>query len=59
VAGLGFAIWVGALAGWLGPLPEGLMSPVGGALVAIALFWNGHLRHQSVCGSCPCPAHLA
>jgi hypothetical protein len=59
VASLGFAVWVAALAGWLGPLPESLMSPLGGSLVAISLFWNGHLRHQSVCGSCACPVHPA
>ena len=59
VAGTGFALWSAAHAGWMAPLPESLMSPLGGGLVAIALFWNGHLRHQAVCGSCPCPVHLA
>jgi chromate transport protein ChrA len=59
VAALGFAVWIAALAGWLGPLPESLMSPLGGVLVAISLFWNGHLRHQAVCGSCVCPVHPA
>ena len=59
VAALGFAVWIAALAGWLGPLPESLMSPLGGLLVAISLFWNGHLRHQAVCGSCACPVHPA
>ncbi len=57
VASLGFAVWVAALAGWTGPLPESFMSPLGGSLVAISLFWNGHLRHQVVCGSCACPVH--
>ena len=37
---VGFAVWIAALAGWLGTLPESLMSPVGGLLVAISLFWN-------------------
>ncbi len=50
VAALGFVVWIAALAGWLGTLPESLMSPLGGLLVAISLFWNGHLRHQAVCG---------
>ena len=59
VASLGFAVWIAALAGWLGTLPESLMSPLGGLLVAISLFWNGHLRHQAVCGSCACPVHPA
>jgi hypothetical protein len=59
VAALGFLIWIAALAGWLGPLPESLMSPLGGLLVAISLFWNGQLRHQAVCGTCPCPVHPA
>lgn len=57
IASLGFAVWVAALAGWLDPLPESLMSPLGGLLVAVSLFWNGHLRHQAVCGSCACPVH--
>ena len=59
VASLGFAVWIAALAGWLGPLPESLMSPLGGLLVAISLFWNGHLRHKAVCGECACPVHPA
>ena len=54
-----FAVWGAALAGWLGTLPESLMSPFGGLLVASSLFWNGHLRHQAVCGSCACPVHPA
>ena len=59
VAALGFAVWIAALNGWLDPLPEALMSPLGGLLVAVSLFWNGHLRHQAVCGSCACPVHPA
>ena len=59
VASLGFAVWVAALAGWMGPLRESLMSPVGGSLIAISLFWNGHLRHRAVCGFCACPVHPA
>ena len=56
---LGFAVWIAALAGWLGALPESVMSPLGGLLVALSLFWNGHLRHQAVCGACACPVHPA
>ena len=59
LASLGFAVWIAALSGWLGTLPESLMSPLGGVLVASSLFWNGHLRHQAVCGSCACPVHPA
>ena len=59
VAALGFAVWIAALNGWLDPLPESLMSPLGGLLVAVSLFWNGHLRHQAVCGPCACPVHPA
>ena len=59
LASLGFAVWIAALAGWLGTLPESLMSPLGGLLVASSLFWDGHLRHRAVCGSCACPAHRA
>ena len=57
LASLGFVVWIAALAGWLGTLPESLMSPLGGLLVALSLFWNGHLRHQAVCGACACPVH--
>ncbi len=57
VASVGFAVWIAALAGWLGPLPESLMSPLGGLLVAVSLFWSGHLRHKAVCGACTCPVH--
>jgi hypothetical protein len=59
VASVGFAVWIAALAGWTSPLPESLMSPLGGSLVATSLFWNGHLRHKAVCGSCTCPVHPA
>ena len=57
IASLGFAVWIAALAGWLAPLPESLMSPLGGVLVAGSLFWSGHLRHKVVCGACACPVH--
>ena len=59
VAAVGFGVWSTSVAGWLEPLPEAVMSPVGGLLVASALFWNGRLRHQAACGSCACPAHRA
>jgi hypothetical protein len=59
IASLGFAVWIAALAGWSGTLPESVVSPVGGLLVAGSLFWNGHLRHKAVCGSCACPVHPA
>ena len=57
MAAAGFAVWSTAVAGWLEPLPEAAMSPLGGLLVAGALFWNGRLRHQTACGPCACPAH--
>ncbi len=57
VAGAGFVVWSSSVAGWLGPLPEAAMSPLGGLLVAGALFWNGRLRHQAACGPCLCPVH--
>ncbi len=57
VAALGFVVWIAALAGWPGTVPESLMSPLGGLLVAGSLFWNGHLRHQAVCERCACPVH--
>ena len=34
-------------------------SGLGGLLVAVSLFWNGHLRHKAVCGACACPVHPA
>ncbi len=57
LAVVGFGVWTLAVAGLLGPLPEALMSPIGGMLVAGSLFWNGRLRHQAACGPCACPAH--
>lgn len=54
---LGFMVWEASVAGWLGPLPEAAMSPVGGLIVAATLVWNGRLRHGAVCGECTCPAH--
>ena len=59
LASVGFAVWAAALAGWSGALPESVVSPVGGLLVAGSLFWNGHLRHKAVCGACACPVHPA
>lgn len=57
VAAVGFAVWSLAVAGLLEPLPEAVMSPLGGMMVAGSLFWNGRLRHQAACGPCACPAH--
>lgn len=57
IAAAGFAVWITSVAGWLEPLPEAATSPLGGLLVAGALFWNGRLRHQAACGPCSCPAH--
>ena len=53
----GFAVWGLSVAGLLAPLPEAATSPMGGLLVAGALFWNGRLRHQAACGPCSCPVH--
>ena len=53
----GFVVWGASVAGWLEPLPEAAMSPLGGLFVAGALFWNGRLRHQAACGPCACPVH--
>jgi len=57
LAGAGFAVWGLSVAGGLEPLPEAATSPLGGLLVAGALFWNGRLRHRAACGPCACPAH--
>ena len=59
LAAMGFAVWIAALAGWLGPLPGSLMTQLGGLLVATSLCWSGHLRHKAVCGACACPVHPA
>ena len=57
IAAVGFVVWSASVAGWLEPLPEAVMSPVGGMLVAGSLFWNGRLRHRAACGPCACPVH--
>ena len=57
MAAAGLAVWSTSVAGWLEPLPEAAMSPLGGLLVAGALFCNGRLRHQAACGPCACPVH--
>ena len=57
IAAVGFGVWGMSVAGLLAPLPEALMSPLGGVLVAGSLFWNGRLRHRAACGPCACPAH--
>lgn len=57
LAGVGLITWATALVGWLAPLPEPVMSPVGGLMLAGALFWNGRLRHQVACDDCGCGMH--
>lgn len=54
---LGAAMWIAAdpLA-WSGAsLVAGHVA--GGLLLAAGMAWNGHLRHQTACGACACPAH--
>lgn len=55
---LGGIIWAGSIAGRFEEMfPEAFTSAAGGILVALALFWNGHLRHQVECkDDCACPA---
>ena len=57
LAAFGFLIWGAAVSGSVEFLPEAVLAPVGGAVVAGSLFWNGRLRHKAVCGSCACPVH--
>ena len=57
LAAFGFLVWGTAVAGSLELLPEAVVAPVGGSLVAVSLFWNGRLRHKAVCASCACPVH--
>ena len=57
LAAFGFLVWGSAVAGWVGPLSERVVAPVGGLMVAVSLFWNGRLRHRAVCDSCACPVH--
>ena len=57
LAGAGLAIWTLAIFGWLAPLPEPVMSPFGGLMLAGALFWNGRLRHEAACTDCGCGMH--
>ncbi len=54
---LGLATWTAALFGWLAPLPEPVMSPLGGLMLAGALYWNGRLRHEAACSDCGCGMH--
>jgi MerC mercury resistance protein len=53
----GLAVWAAAVLGWLAPLPEPVMSPLGGLTLAGALFWNGRLRHEAACNDCGCGMH--
>lgn len=57
LAGNGVAIWALSLLGVFEPMPETLTSPVGGLVLAAALFWNGRLSHRHECGECGCPMH--
>ena len=57
LAVVGLAVWTAAVLGWLSPLPEPIMSPVGGLTLAGALFWNGRLRHRLACSDCGCGMH--
>lgn len=57
LAGLGATVWALSLLGVLEPLPETVTSPVGGVILAAALFWNGRLSHRHTCRDCGCPMH--
>lgn len=53
LAALGALIWALSLVGLFEPLPETVTDGIGGLVLAAALFWNGRLRHESVCGDLP------
>lgn len=55
----GTLVWIASLAGWLEPLPETVTTVAGSLLLAAGMVWNARFRHQTVCGSCRCPAHTA
>jgi len=55
LAAAGAAIWGAALLGWVGP--EAVAAPLGGLMMAGALWWNGRLRHAAVCADCSCRMH--
>lgn len=57
LAAAGAAIWVGSLLGMFEPLPEVLISPVGGIMLGAGLLWNGRLLHRHACAECGCPMH--
>jgi MerC mercury resistance protein len=59
LAALGALIWGLSLGGLFEPLPETLTDGIGGMVLAAALFWNGRLRHESVCGDLPHHARLS
>ncbi len=54
---LGFSIWGISLSGSFFSFSEAQGSMIGSFMVAGTLLWNGHLRHQAVCGKCICPIH--
>lgn len=57
LAGSGAAIWALSLLSVFEPLPETVTSPLGGAVLAAALFWKGRLSHRHACRDCGCPMH--
>ncbi len=52
IAGLvlaGTAIWAVSLAGWFGPAPEIVTSPVGSLLIAGDMLWSARLCRANAC----------
>ena len=54
----GLALWGAALAHWLHPLPEPLVSSVGATAVAAGIFWSARLRHRVSCVACDLHGHV-
>jgi hypothetical protein len=55
---LGLFVWGAALAHWLHPLPEPLVSSVGAMGVAGGIFWSARLRHRVSCVACDLHGHV-
>lgn len=54
---LGLAAWGAALAHWLHPLPEPVVSSLGAMAVAGGMFWSARLRHRVDCVACDLHGH--
>lgn len=52
----GLLLWIGALAGWTGSVPEAVTIGGGSLLLTAGMVWNAGLRHRAADEACACPA---